>query len=189
VGEILERTTGSTMGVAIRDLVGFERLGLAHTWQETIEPEPPNLPPLSHQYQGPFDVAGFDASVDLYGGGGLMSTCRDLARYLRALLGGEVFREPSTLGQMTRCREGVPLTEEAGWLEDPSTHGMFLFRREIGGETWWGHDGYWGTTAFTCPARDVTIVAGHQRSDMPDAFDRLEILGRVFATLDGVASA
>jgi hypothetical protein len=93
------------------------------------------------------------------------------------------------LGEMTRCQEGVPLTEEAGWLEDPSTHGMFLFRREIGGETWWGHDGYWGTTAFTCPARDVTIVAGHHRSDMPDAFDRLEILGRVFATLDGVASA
>ena len=58
-----------------------------------------------------------------------------------------------------------------------------LFRREIGGETWWGHDGYWGTTAFTCPARDVTIVTGHQRSDMPEAFDRLEILGKAFASL------
>jgi CubicO group peptidase (beta-lactamase class C family) len=84
---------------------------------------------------------------------------------------------------MTTTVEGIPLTEEAGWPEDPSTHGMFLFRREIGGETWWGHDGYWGTTAFTCPARDVTIVAGHQRSDMPDEFNRLEIVGRAFAAL------
>jgi D-alanyl-D-alanine carboxypeptidase len=172
------------MGAAIRDLVGFERLGLVYTWQESIEPEPADLPPLSHQYQGTFDVAGFDASVDLYGGGGLMSTCRDLGRFFRALLRGEVFREPSTLAEMTTSLEDVPLTEDAGWLEDPTTHGMFLFRRQIGGETWWGHDGYWGTTAFTCPARDVTIVTGHQRSDMPDAFERLEILGLAFAALD-----
>ncbi len=183
VGEILERTTGTTMGAAIRELVGFERLGLAHTWQETIEPEPPDLPPLAHQYEGELDVADMDASVDLYGGGGLMSTCRDLARFFRALLRGEVFRDPTTLAAMTTTVDGMPLTEEAGWPEDPSTHGMFLFRREIGGETWWGHGGYWGTTAFTCPARDVTIVAGHQRSDMPDEFDRLEIVGRAFAAL------
>ncbi len=83
VGEILERETGASMGAAIRELIGFERLGLAHTWQETVEPEPPDLPPLSHQYQGEFDIADMDASVDLYGGGGLMSTCRDLSRFFR----------------------------------------------------------------------------------------------------------
>jgi len=189
VGEILERTTRTTMGAAIRELVGFRRLGLEHTWQETIEPEPPDLPPLSHQYEGEMDVADMDASVDLYGGGGLMSTCRDLACFFRGLLRGEVFREPSILDTMTTTLVGVPLTEEAGWPEDPSTHGMFLFRREIGGETWWGHDGYWGTTAFTCPARDLTIVTGHQRSDMPEEFDRLEIVGRAFAALsDGPES-
>ncbi|HEU4356446.1 MAG TPA: serine hydrolase domain-containing protein [Actinomycetota bacterium] len=188
VGEILERTTGPTMGAAIRDLVGFERLGLVHTWQESIEPEPAALPPLSHQYQEGFDVAAFDASVDLYGGGGLMSTCRDLGRFFRALLRGEVFRDPATLAEMTTTLEGVPLTEDAGWPEDPSTHGMFLFRRRIGDQTWWGHDGYWGTTAFTCPERDVTIVTGHQRSDMPDAFDRLEVVGRAFALLDGASA-
>ena len=57
---------------------------------------------------------------------------------------------------------------------------MFLFRAEVGGETWWGHDGFWGTTAYTCPARDVTIVAGNQRSGMPDGFDRMAILGEAF---------
>lgn len=183
VGEILERTTGMTMGAAIRDLVGYERLGIVHTWQETVEPEPPDLPALSHQYEKGMDVADMDASVDLYGGGGLMSTCRDLARFFRALLRGGVFHDPATLATMTTTLEGVPLSEEAGWPEDPSSHGMFLFRREIGGETWWGHGGYWGTTVYTCPARDVTIVAGHQRSDMPEAFDRLAIIGEAFAAL------
>jgi D-alanyl-D-alanine carboxypeptidase len=183
VGELLERATGRTMGAAIRELVGYERLGLAHTWQETVEPEPADPPPLSHQYEDDLDVADFDASVDLYGGGGLMSTCRDLGRFLRALLRGEVFRDPSTLATMTTTLVGVPLTSEAGWDEDPATAAMYLFRREIGGRTWWGHDGYWGTTAFTCPSLDVTIVAGHQRSNMPKAFDRLEIIGGAFALL------
>lgn len=184
VGEIVERATGRTMGAAIRELVGYERLGLAHTWQETIEPDPPHPPPLSHQYEDEFDVAGFDASVDLYGGGGLMSTCRDLGRFFRALLRGAVFRESSTLATMTTTLVGVPLTREAGWDEDVSTAAMYLFRREIGGQTWWGHDGYWGTTAFTCPGRDVTIVTGHQRSNMPKAFDRLEIVGKTFAVIE-----
>jgi D-alanyl-D-alanine carboxypeptidase len=183
VGGIVERVTGASMGAAIRDLVGYERLGLRHTWQETIEPEPRDLPALSHQYELSIDVAEMDASVDLFGGGGLVSTCRDLARFFRALLRGEIFRRRETLGTMTTTLEGVPLSEEAGWPEDPSTQAMFLFRREIGGQTWWGHDGYWGTTAFTCPARDVTIVAGHQRSDMPEAFDRLAITRDAFAAL------
>jgi D-alanyl-D-alanine carboxypeptidase len=183
VGEILERATGRTMGAAIRDLIGYERLRLQHTWQETIEPEPPELPPLSHQYEDEFDVADMDASVDLYGGGGLMSTCRDIGRFFRALLRGEVLREQSTLETMTTTLSGVPAAAEAGWDEDPSTAGMFLFRREIAGRTWWGHGGYWGTTAYTCPESDITVAAGHQRSNMPKAFDRLEIIAESVAIL------
>jgi D-alanyl-D-alanine carboxypeptidase len=184
VGEILERVTGVTMGAAIRDLVGYERLGIAHTWQETIEPEPADLPQLSHQFEKEMDVADMDASIDLYGGGGLMSTCRDLARFFRGLFAGEVFREPSTLDTMTTTLVDVPLAGGVSDEDDPSRAAMYLFRAEIGGETWWGHGGYWGTTAYTCPARDVTIVAGHQRSDMPEGFDRMAILRDALAALD-----
>ena len=121
-----------------------------------------------------------DASVDLYGGGGLMSTCGDLARFFRGLLRGDVFREPATLETMTSTLVDVPLADGVGDEDDPSSAAMFLFRAEIGGEAWWGHDGFWGTTAYTCPARDVTIVAGHQRSGMPDGFSRMAILGDAF---------
>jgi len=183
VGEVLERVTRSTMGVAIRELVGFERLGLRHTWQETVEPAPTDLPPLAHQYEGEYDVADMDASIDLYGGGGLMSTCRDLGRFFRGLLRGEVFREASTLETMTTTLVGVPAAEGTSVNDDPSSAAMFLFRDETGGEEWWGHSGYWGTTAYTCPVRDVTIVAGHQRSDMPREFDRMAIVGEAFAVV------
>jgi D-alanyl-D-alanine carboxypeptidase len=177
VGDVLERTTGLTMGGAIRRLVGYERLGLAHTWQETIEPEPPDLPPLSHQYEGEHDVSDMDASVDLYGGGGLLSTCGDLARFFRALLRGEVFGRAATLETMTTTLSGVPRAEDVSESDDPGRAAMFLFRVDAGGESWWGHDGYWGTPAYTCPARDVTVVAGHQRSNMPADFGRHAILG------------
>jgi D-alanyl-D-alanine carboxypeptidase len=185
VGEILERATGLTMGAAIRDLVGYERLGLRHTWQESVEPEPADLPPLSHQYEGDWDVAQFDASIDLWGGGGLMSTCGDLARFFRALLRGEVFREPSTLATMTTTLVGVPLADGVGDEDDPDTAAMFLFRTEIAGETWWGHEGYWGTAAYTCPARDVTIVTGNQRAWMPDEFVRTVLIADAYHALGG----
>jgi D-alanyl-D-alanine carboxypeptidase len=182
VGEILERETGRPMGAAIRELVDYERLGMTTTWQETVEPEPPDLPPLSHQYEGEIDVADMDASVDLYGGGGLMSTCRDLGRFFRALLRNDVFHAPQTLGTMTTTLQGVPRAPLTS--EDPvDDAAMFLFRVQIDGETWWGHDGYWGTSAYTCPSRDITIVAGHQRSDMPRDFDRMAIFGEALAVL------
>jgi D-alanyl-D-alanine carboxypeptidase len=182
VGEIIERVTGASMGAAIRDLVGYERLGIRTTWQETIEPEPPDVPPLSHQYEREMDVADMDASVDLYGGGGLMSTCGDLGRFFRALLRDEVFRSPPTLATMITTLGQVPRAPLTS--DDPVDNAaMFLFRAEIGGETWWGHDGYWGTSAYTCPTLDVTIVAGHQRSDMPRAFDRMAILEEAFELL------
>lgn len=171
------------MGGAIRELVGFERLGLRHTWHETVELEPTDLPQLSHQYEGEVDIAGIDPSVDLWGGGGLMSTCRDLARFLRALLRGDVFHDPATLGEMTTLLEGIPAAEEMAVGDDPSDAGMFIFRAEAGGETWWGHDGWWGTTVYTCPGLDLTVVAGHQQAKMPKGFTRSGILGDVLAIL------
>ena len=185
VGEVLERRTGSSMGAAIRTLVDFERLGLTHTWQETVDPEPADLPQLSHQYERDVDVATMDASIDLYGGGGLMSTCRDLGRFFRALLHGDVFRDRGTLETMTTTLMDVPLAGGIVDEDDPSAAGMFIFRAEIAGETWWGHEGFWGTAAYTCPAHDVTVIAGNQRPYLPDEFLRTTVVGDAFDLVRG----
>ena len=184
VGEILEQTTGRTMGAAIRELLGLDRLGLAHTYHESIDPDPPDLPPLAHQYEGEFDVARFDASVDLWGGGGLVSTCGDLARFFRALLRGEVFRRPETLELMCTRSVGVPPVEatptaEVGLEDDPTGAGLFLYRTELAGEVFWGHGGFWGTAAFTCPRLHLTVVTQHGQAHMPAHFDRRGIIAEV----------
>ena len=148
------------MGAAIRDLVGYDRLGMRLTYQESIEPEPADLPPWSHQYERDVDVLTIDPSVDLYGGGGLVSTCADLARFFRALLRGEVFDDPATLATMTTRLQDVPASDRLATGDDPDDAAMFLFRASAGDREWWGHDGWWGTTAYTCPELDLTVVAG-----------------------------
>jgi len=99
------------------------------------------------------------------------------------VLRDEIFRMPSTLATMITTLVGVPLAAGVTDEDDPSSAAMFLFRKEIAGETWWGHEGYWGTAAYTCPAHDVTIVAGNQRSDMPEDFVRTAIISDAFAML------
>src|SRR5205809_483841 len=96
LGEILERVTGQGLGAAYRSLLHFDRLGLGQTYLETLEPKPPHAAPRAHQYLGGIDTAGFDPSFDLYGGGGLVSTVRDLDRFHRALLTGQVHEKPAT---------------------------------------------------------------------------------------------
>jgi D-alanyl-D-alanine carboxypeptidase len=185
VGEILERATGLLMGEAIHRLVDFDRFGLTQTYLESIDPEPADPPPWSRQYERTVDVSEIDPSVDLWGGGGLVSTCSDLAAFFRSLLRGEVFEERSTLEMMTTVLEGVRRTPESGIDDDPSDAAMYMFRAQLGGRVWWGHDGWWGTTAYTCPELDVTVIAGHQQAYMPKDFDRMAVVGDALDALAG----
>lgn len=184
VGEMLELRTGLDMGAALRTLIGYERLGLTDTYLESIEPEPADPPQHSHQYERDVDVAGIDPSVDLFGGGGLVSTGSDLARFLRALFASEVFERPETLATMTTTSAGIASTPEGGLDDDPADSALFVFRATIGDREWWGHDGWWGTTAYTCPALDVTVVAGHQQAIMPRVFSRKAVIGQVLGLLE-----
>ena len=180
VGEIVERLTGTSLGAAIREHLGFARLGLRHTFHESIEPEPEGLPPPAAQYEADFDVARYDASVDLWGGGGLVSTCRDLAVFFRALLRGEVFRDPSTL----RVMQTVPSARahdpgDARAVREAANTGMFLFRERVGDLETWGHSGYWGTVAASCPSLDVTVVAQDGQAWMPNGYRKSAVVGEV----------
>ena len=52
LGEILERVTELPMGTALRELIGYEELGLTSTWLEKKEPRPPGVPDRAHQFDG-----------------------------------------------------------------------------------------------------------------------------------------
>ena len=46
----------------MRELVGFSRLGLTHSWWETMEPAPSGMADRAHQYLGGFDAYDIDLS-------------------------------------------------------------------------------------------------------------------------------
>jgi len=173
LGEILEGYTRRPVAQALHLMLNFRRLGLDETYMETMEPLPVSARDLSHPYFGEGDTFAFDPSFDLYGGGGLVSSAEDLARFYRALLRGEIFRDPATLRTMLT----VPPTNERS---PGGAYAMGLQRRTIGGQECWGHTGFWGTSAYHCAGPDVTIVRHYNQAQPEEAF--------IFATLfQGIA--
>lgn len=150
LGDVIEVATGQALGPAVRQLLGFDRLGLHRTHWELHEPEP--LPGIrARQLLAEHDTAALHASFDLFGGGGLVSTVDDLCRFTAALMKGEVFHHPATLAAALV----VPPVERAA--------GSFVHSRLAMvwpmGSTWGlGHLGFWGCAAVCCPDLDITVA-------------------------------
>ena len=148
------------MPEAVRQLVGFERLGLDSTWFETLEPRPAGVPGLAHQFYGDVDATTIDPSVDLYGGGGIAATVGDLGRFTNAIFTGGVYASPDTVRTMltTVDTARVRAEDEASSLP-PGMYRMGVWVTEIDGLTVYRHSGFWGTVADFVPELDLTIAA------------------------------
>jgi D-alanyl-D-alanine carboxypeptidase len=157
LGEMLEHLTSKPLGPALRSVLNFKKLKLDETYLVSLEPVPAGIKPLAHPYFGQIDAADFDPSVDLYGGGGLVSSVEDLARFYRALVQGKIFHRASTLQMMLT----VPPTNENA---PGGPYAMGIQRRNIAGNVCWGHTGFWGTSAYHCPNIDVTIVRHYNQA-------------------------
>jgi D-alanyl-D-alanine carboxypeptidase len=160
LGEIIERVTGDSLATAARELLHFRELGLDDTYWEQLEPPPDGNAARAHQYDGAFDNIGLDASHDLYGGGGIVSTVADLATFYRALFRGQVFDEPGTLSLMTRVSRPGHAAGAA----------MGLFAERISGVRCFDHPGFWGTDTTYCPRLDLAFARTINQAD-DDGFD------------------
>ncbi len=196
LGRVIEVAAGQTLGDMLRDEI-FAPLGMTDTafrvpeaqWHRIAEP-------FAHDPDGGVPYKVFDPRVAArleLGGGGLMSTTRDYARFLQMLLNrGELdgvrLLSPATVDFMTADHLGnIPIH---GALLPPG-HGFglgFAVRRSAGeaavpgsvGLYYWG--GIAGTTFFVDPAQDLfamlMIQAPNQRDHYRELFRNL-----VYATL------
>jgi D-alanyl-D-alanine carboxypeptidase len=176
LGEMIERLSGESLAKAFRTLLDFKKLGLDETYLETMEPAPAGVKNLSHPYYETLNAISIDASHDLYGGGGLVSSVEDLARFYRALFTRKVFLRDSTLQTMLT----VPPTNER---IPGGAHGMGIFRRNISGNVCWGHNGFWGTSAYHCPAADITVVRHYNQAEPHSSFIFNNLYKHVFTRL------
>jgi D-alanyl-D-alanine carboxypeptidase len=174
LGAVIEQADGRPMAEAVRKLLEFERLGLVSTWWETLEPQPDWLPDRAHQFLGDIDTFGFDPSYDLYGGGGLVSTVGDLARFYRALFEGQVFKESGTRHlMMTTDDHAQPLPGASERALPPGAYRMGIWEVQVEGFETYRHTGFFGTLATYVQDLDLVVTAATNQNQDGGARDDL----------------
>jgi D-alanyl-D-alanine carboxypeptidase len=151
LGDLLERVAGQPLHQLMRGLLHFEHLGLVQTHFERHEPTPSGQR-RAGQYFGTLEATSIDCSSDLSGGGGLIATTDEMARFFRAVTVGELFerRQTTALALATPSLIFTPGRE--------SLHAPLMRGRWVGSEQGWSHGGFWGAFAAYFPGSDVTMA-------------------------------
>lgn len=148
LGDIIERLTGEPLAHVVRREMRFDRLGMESTWWEVIEPRPSGVNPSARQFMDGIDVTQIDATMDLYGGGGLMMSARDQATFMRSLFENKIFESPRTLREML----------QAGPHEGSEIYRGGVAAGAIDGREVFSHLGFWGTAVYYAPSPGVSVA-------------------------------
>ncbi len=170
LGEMLERLTGKPWAPALRESVGFARLGLKATWLESLEPMALGVTARAHQYLGAMDVYDIDPSIDLWGGGGLVATMKDMALFTRGLFTGKVFRRTTTADTMLTtvpAAEGPAYRGGGSRIAKQGNYRMGISVVDYEGVVTYIHSGYWGTFSLYVPGWDLSIAGGQLQQQSP----------------------
>jgi len=97
----------------------------------------------------------------------MVSTVADLARFLHAVLEGQLFSSDETLAEML---DWVDAPDEAGI---PYWYGLGIKKYELNGVELIGHGGGavgYSVVMYVAPAEDTTVVASHNLYDLGSAY-------------------
>lgn len=160
LAEILERRSGQPLPALMARELKLGPASQRRTYFERLEPAPAQERRAA-QYMGDLPVQDIDPSADLFGGGGLVSTVDELARFFRALLQGQLFEQPHTLATAL-----LPVAVQTPSADAPRA--LLLPTLAFGRRQCWGHMGFWGVIALYCPDIDVAVALSFNQA-MPSA--------------------
>ena len=151
LGEIIELITGKGLAEANRELINFNKLKLSQTWLQSLESAPKGIAKRASSYLETLDATNWDNSVDLYGGGGYVSTTQDLVKFYHNLFNNNIFEKPETLKTMLSSNgiTGQGRTAEAykmGLWEIKTPHGSGFM-----------HNGFWGSAVIHFSDYNATV--------------------------------
>lgn len=158
--EIIEQHAGQPFYRGMRQLLKYDQLKLTNTWFPTLEDKPKETQSLVHQYWNvtewgarkmniSWDSKAHDISWDLYGGGGIATTMKELAQFSHHLFNKKIVEDEAILKLMTTdvvTTDGIPKTYRLG-ISDTEIKGLQSF----------GHGGFWGTIVFYIPQLETSI--------------------------------
>ena len=150
--EIIERITKKPFYAAMRGLLKYDTLGLKNTWQYTLEEIPANTKALTHQYYGKYqwDSYDIDPSFDLYGGGGIACTSKDLALFSYHFFNNHIVKNEAVKDLIF-----TEITTKDGKTND---YYLGLSKSTINGFNAYGHGGFWATTVQYIPKLNTSIA-------------------------------
>ena len=166
---ILKRLTGEAHPAVYRDMLPMHTL--PDTYVEKLEQPPAGAREKAHQYFIAADMNLWDPSFDTWGGGGLVTTGRDQARFIRALFEGRVYEKPGTLRTMRETVDGL-LTLPGATEPDEVEYGLGIERIVHDGIECWYHTGAWGVYLYYCPALDLAFAGAFNQYQDKTANDR-----------------
>lgn len=156
LGEILENLNKTDLAQALRTIIDYKKLGIENLYLQSIEDTPKDLPKHVRRYSGKIDRTDWDNSIDLYGGGGLVGTSKDIAKFYYALFNGKVFDNENTLQLM--------LTEPSYGPEFDATNPNVkhyhygLYSYDVFGVKSYVHSGIWGTHVAYMPEYNASFA-------------------------------
>jgi D-alanyl-D-alanine carboxypeptidase len=158
--EVIETITKKPFYSAIREQLQFKEQQLNNTWFIKLEETPKNTLIRSHQYWNEFgfDTYDLDPSWDLYGGGGMVSTIKDMAMFFRALFEGRIIHDKKVLAMMYT---DVPPDLQINYC-------LGIRKVNVAGLPAYNHGGGLGTDVVYIPKLKATIaVASIEASKRP----------------------
>ncbi len=171
LGMIVEQATGTTLAAQIRQRI-LEPLGLENTYFIYYEPERGHGKRID-AYLNKINVTQKVNTSYEYGGGGLVSTTKEQARFIQALFRGELFQHASTLEAMMDCSA----TESSG-----GAYGYGLSKYELDGQALYGHGGFYGSLLLYQPEKRITLAINAGQANAP--FDAVETVGEMLRIVE-----
>lgn len=158
--EIIEKKTGKPFEKAIAGLLDYKGNQLEATWFESLEEPAKNVKPLAHQYWAKYqwDSYELDPSWDLYGGGGLASTAKDLALFFQLTFNGAIVKDKSLIEELHTTVIPIERSNYCLGLRKINFHGFTAFY----------HGGFWGTDAMYVPEFNASFSAITLQKDQRD---------------------
>lgn len=174
--EVIEQSTKMPFYTAMRRLLDYQKLHLQETWFTKLEKTPAKAAPRAHQYWDEYswDTYELDPSWDLYGGGGMVATVKDMALFFQDLFNGKVIQNKNVLEMLY---QDVPPNLEINYC-------LGIRKIHIAGLTGYNHGGGLGTDVVYLPKLHATIsVVALEAAHRPVALEIRNEIARQLSLL------
>ena len=149
---LIEQITGKSLDQVYKEKIIYP-LGLTDTYLEFHE-LPDEVKPVVYPFHGIYSLEKLNTSFD-WGGGGLISTMCDLDIFIRSLMKGVLFKNTETIDLMLGRKN---LNSSTEGIRQQSNYGLGIWRKEIYGLDYFGHNSAYGSMLYYEPERDLSII-------------------------------